>query len=146
MRDRIFLESDLNDTLIHFADKYLKKVIIHAKYHAYRDQAQRQKHGIVIVDLDNYPDELGYEDMGFEEAVCCCLDVRGVRIPVYNPDLAAALLALTETQRVVLIQNVCLGRTLKAIAEELDISERMAGKHKHNAIEFLRRRLKQHEE
>lgn len=146
MENRDFTLSDISDALLHFADKYLKKVVVNAKYHSYRDQAQRQKHGIVIVDLDNYPDELGYEDKGFEEAVCCYLDIRGICIPVYNPDLAAALLTLTETQRVVLIQNVCLGRTLKTIAEDLNISERMAGKHKHNAIEILRRRLKQHEE
>lgn len=146
MEKRLFSISDISEDLIHYADKYLKRVIINAKYHYYRKQKQKDKYGIVIVDLDLFIEDLGDEDRGYESVLCQYIEVKGVRIPVYNQELASALLSLTELQRRVLIQNVCLNTTLKDISRELNISERMARKHKHNAIEAIRRRMQNHEE
>ena len=70
------------------------------------------------------------------------IEVDGVRIPVLDPDLADALLSLTEVQRLILLKNVCLGILLKDIASDLHISERMVRKHKHNAIEAVKRMMK----
>lgn len=47
-----------------------------------------------------------------------------------------------ETQRSILIQNVVLNITLKQIAYDVKISERMVRKHKHNVIESIRKRMK----
>lgn len=89
---------------------------------------------------------MGYEDSGFDEILCQYIEVNGIQIPVYNSDLAIALLELTEIQRSILIQNVVLEVTLKQIAYDLKISERMARKHKHNAIESIRRRMNRENE
>ena len=39
------------------------------------------------------------------------------------------------------MEHVCLDVSLKDISRELNISERMVRKHKHNAIESIRRRM-----
>lgn len=96
--------------------------------------------------METFAGNLGYEDTGFEAVLCHYIEVNGIQIPVYDPDLATALLELTETQRSVLIQNVVLDITLKQIAHDLKISERMVRKHKHNAIKSLRRRMGKHYE
>ncbi|MCI9449409.1 MAG: sigma-70 family RNA polymerase sigma factor [Clostridiales bacterium] len=101
-----------------------------------------KKHGIVLVDLETLSETLGAEDEDFETVLCQHIEVSGLQIPVYNQELAIALLELTDMQRSILLQNVVLNITLKKIACELKISERMARKHKHNAIESIRRRMK----
>ena len=139
--NQCFSISDINDDLIQYADMYLKKVIINAKRHYYREKRKIQKNGIVFVDLETFAENLGYEDAGFEAALCQYIEVKGIQIPVYNTDLAIALLELTAIQRSILIQNVVLDITLKQIAIDLKISERMVRKHKHNAIELIKRRI-----
>lgn len=141
MDKQLFSVSDISDDLIQYTDMYIKKVIINAKRHYYREKSKMQKHGIVFVDLETFAENLGCEEAGFEETLCQYITIKGFHVPVYNPELAIALLALTEIQRSVLIQNIVLDITLKQIARDLKISERMVRKHKHNALEAVRRRM-----
>lgn len=145
MDKQLFFLADIDEHLIHYTDKYLKKVIINAKRHYYRNRNKKEKYGIVLLDLDSFSEELGYEDSGYESVLCQYIDVNGIRIPVFDPNLADALLALTEVQRLVLLKNVCLDIAMKEIARELQISERMVRKYKHTAIEAIKRRLKSDE-
>lgn len=141
MKNQEFSISDINDELIQYVDKHLKKVIINANHHYYHEKSQLKKHGIVFVDLETLTDTLGREDEDLESVFCQYIEVKGFYIPVFNTDLAMALLELTETQRTILIQNVVLNVTLKQIARDLKISERMVRKHKHNAIESVKKRM-----
>lgn len=141
MDKRLFSVSDISNDLIQYADMYMKKVIINAKRHYYRENSKMQKHGIVFVNLETFSENLGYEETGFEKTLCQYITVKGFHVPVYNSELATALLALTEIQRSVLIQNIVLDIKLKQIARDLKISERMVRKHKHNALEAVRRRM-----
>lgn len=143
MDKRLFFLADIDESLIHYTDRYLKRVIINAKYHYYRRQNQKEKYRIVLFDLDSFSEELGYEDSGYESVLCQYIEVNGIRIPVLDPDLADALLSLTEVQRLVLLKNICLDITMKEIACELQISERMVRKYKHNAIEAIKRRMRE---
>lgn len=77
--------------------------------------------------------------------LCDYIEVRGVKIPVFNTRLAEALNELTEDQKTVLLQNVILKIPLNQIADDLGISTRMVEKHKYNALLFLKRRLIHHE-
>ena len=77
--------------------------------------------------------------------LCDYIEVRGVKIPVFNTRLAEALNELTEDQKTVLLQNVILKIPLNQIADDFGISTRMVEKHKHNALLFLKRRLIHHE-
>lgn len=146
MDKRLFSITDISEDILHDADRYLKKVIINAKYHYYRRQNYKDKYGIIFVDLDDLTEELGREDDGYESVLCQYIEVKETLIPVFNPNLAAALQSLTELQRLVLLEHVCLDVSLKDISRELNISERMVRKHKHNAIESIRRRMQKDEE
>lgn len=145
MNEQLFYVSDIIDDLAHYVDMYLKKVIKNAKHHYYRNKSKIKKYGIVFVDWEKYDGDFEYEEEGFEAVLCQYIEIKGISIPIYNQNLACALMKLTETQRLVLVQNVVLKITLKKIANDLKISERMATKHKHNAIEKIKKEMKKYE-
>ena len=146
MENRTYTLTDINEDLIHYVDRYLKKVIINAKRRYYRCRNKKEKYGIIFVDLDSFEEELGYEDNNYDAVICQYIEVKGRQIPVYEPKLAEALLSLTEIQRQILIESVCWNIKLKEISVDLKISERMVRKHKRNAIESIRRRMQKNEE
>ena len=146
MEQQPFSASDINDELCRYANLYLKTVISNAKRHYYNQLLKKQKYGLIFIDIDLLSDELGYDDIGYEEALCHFIEIRGIRIPIYNQNLAIALSTLTPAQCSILLEDVVLGYTHKEIAKEWNISERMVRKHKHNGIEILQRRLKNNED
>lgn len=92
--------------------------------------------------METFAEKLGQEE-DYESILCQYIETKGYRFPIYNQNLAIALLELTDVQRSVLIQNVVLNITLRQIAFDLNISERMVRKHKHNAIESIRKKMKE---
>ena len=144
MEKRTYTLTDINEDLIRCVDRYLKKVIINAKRRYYRCRNKKEKYGIIFVDLDSFEEELGYEENSYD--ICQYIEVKGKHIPVYDPELAEALLSLSEIQRQILIENICWNIKLKEISVDLKISERMVRKHKRNAIESIRRRMQKNEE
>lgn len=146
MKQQIFSVNDIDDEILEYIDKYLKTVIINSKKRYYKNHSRLKKKGIVFVELDKYAENLRYDEKGFEDALCQYIDVKGVKIPVYEPKLAEALRSITESQRTVLIQNVVFDIPMKQIALELGISKRMVEKHKHNALQAVKRRLLDYEE
>ncbi len=136
---------DIDAGLLNYIDKYFKTVIINCKKRYYGKFSRLQKRGIVFVELEKYAENLRYDEAGFEKVICQYIDVQGIKIPVYNPELAEALLSLSETQRLVLIRNVVFDIPMKQIAFELGISKRMVEKHKHNALQAVRRMLNHNE-
>lgn len=59
MSSQPFSIFDIDNDLIHFADMYLKKVIIDAKRYYYHEKTKMKKHGIVLVDLETLSETLG---------------------------------------------------------------------------------------
>lgn len=141
MKQLALSTDDISDELLEYIDKYLKTVIINTKKKYCLKRARPQKKGITFLELEKCTDSLRYEDIGFERVACQYIDVQGIKFPVYDPDLAEALLILTEMQRIVLIRNVVLEIPMKQIALQLGISQRMVEKHKHNALQAVKRRL-----
>lgn len=94
--------------------------------------------------MDSFEEELGYEENSYD--ICQYIEVKGKHVPVYDPELAEALLSLSEIQRQILIENICWNIKLKEISLDLKISERMVRKHKRNAIEIIRRRMQNNDE
>ena len=133
--------TDITIELRHYIDKYLKTVIINVKKRFYRKASYLKKYGIVFVELDKYSDNIRYDEPGFNKVSCQFIKVDNYRIPVYNEDLAEALISLTDIQRLILIKNVVLEIPLSSLSKELKISKRMIEKHKHNAIQFIKRRM-----
>ena len=60
MEKRTYTITDINEDLIHYIDRYLKKVIINAKRRYYRYKNKKEKYGVIFVDLDSFEEELGY--------------------------------------------------------------------------------------
>ena len=133
--------TDITIELRHYIDKYLKTVIINVKRRFYRKASYLKKYGIVFVELDKYTDNIRYDEPGFNQITCQFIKVDNYQIPVYNEDLAKALFSLTEMQRHILIKNVVLEIPLSSLSKELKISKRMIEKHKHNAIQAIKRRM-----
>ena len=145
MSKKYFAIDDITDDLIRYIDRYQRRVIINTKRKFYRKSSNPQSRGIVFIELEECTDSLWSIDPGIERLLCDYIEVKGVKIPVFNTKLSEALNELTETQRTILLQNVILKIPLNQIADELGISTRMTEKHKHNAIMFLKRRLIHHE-
>lgn len=145
MSKKYFAIDDITDDLIRYIDRYQRRVIINTKRKFYRNSSKPQSRGIVFIELEECTDSLWSNDPGIERLLCDYIEVKSVKIPVFNTKLSEALNELTETQRTVLLQNIILKIPLNQIADELGISTRMAEKHKHNAIIFLKRRLIHHE-
>lgn len=87
MEKRTYTLTDINEDLIHYVDRYLKKVIINAKRRYYRCRNKKEKYGIIFVDLDSFEEELGYEDNNYDAVICRYIEVKGRQIPVYEPKL-----------------------------------------------------------
>lgn len=136
-----FTAENIPEELIGYVDGYIKTVIKNTKKRFYKQKTRYKKYGLVFVELDKYTENLRYEDPGFERALHQDIDVTGVKIPILNPELADALRGLTEAQRVVILKNAFLNVPIKTIASELGISCRMVEKHKHNAIESIKRSM-----
>lgn len=137
---RLFIE-DITNEHIEFCDMYIKKVITNAKRKFYRPKTKIEKYQIVFVGLDTCEDEISYEDSAFEEIFTTYITVNDIPIPVYNPDLAKALLELTEIQRMVVLRNIVLGDRLSDIADEIGVSVQMISKHKIKALEIIKERM-----
>ena len=57
----------------------------------YRNSTRPQTHGIAFIELDQCIDRLWVNDLGIEHLLCDYIEVRGVKIPVFNTRLAEAL-------------------------------------------------------
>lgn len=141
MVKRNYAIEDIPVELIAYTDRYIKTVIKNAKSRFYRNKTRFKKYGLVFVDLDKYAENLRYDEPGFEQAFDETIDVADIQISVLDPELANAIRGLTETQKLVLLKHEILNVPIKQIAIELGISIRMVEKHKHNAIQALKRRM-----
>lgn len=145
MDQQIFSPQDIDAELIEYIDKYFKTVIINAKRHHYRKRDHLKKHGIIIVELEKYEENLTYDETGFEEVTCQIIHIKNAQFPIFDRNLADAISHLKEKQRIVLLENIILQIPIKQIASELGISKRMAEKHKHNALAAIKEELQNHD-
>ena len=108
MSKKYFAIDDITDDLIRYIDRYQRRVIINTKRKFYRNSSKPQSRGIVFIELEECTDSLWSIDPGIERLLCDYIEVKGVKIPVFNTKLSEALNELTETQRTILLQNVIL--------------------------------------
>lgn len=81
-----------------------------------------------------------YDD-DFEKVCTTYITVKDIPIPVHDPDLAEALLDLTEVQRMVVLRSIVLGDKLADIAKEIGVSVQMISKHKIKALRVIKERM-----
>lgn len=141
MFDNPFTLSDIRLEVIDTADRYMKAVLINTKNRYFRVLRKLEQNGITIFELEKYESNLTYEEKGFSEIDCESFVVGKETISLEKSELTEALHSLTPIQLEILLKTTLLEMTQETIAAEFGISKRMVRKHKHNALEKLRRRL-----
>lgn len=141
MFDNHFILSDIHIGVIETADRYMKAVLINTKNRYFRVLRKTDRNGITIFGLEKYESNLAYEESGFDEVDSERFWVGGELITIKKSELTDALQSLTPLQLDVLLQSVLLDKSQEEIAAEYGITKRMVRKHKHTALEKLRRRL-----
>ncbi len=134
------ISEDISEETIHYIDKYIKTSINNVK----RDFFKRQKRQaeIPLSSLEYIEFDIPYIDTNFD--ISEYIYENDIIVPIYDPLLANALKSLTQYQKIVLLRNVIMQIPLKEIAVYLGISLSMVKKHKHNALEKIRRSMKNH--
>jgi hypothetical protein len=139
-----FTLKDIEPQLIEDVDKYIKTTIANSVKRYYKKQNRHRKYQIVFYSYEECIEEIGYEE-NFTDICARYIDIDGHRIPVYNQSLFKALFELSSIQRNVLLRNVVLKTPMAQIAKDFGISQRMIQRHKHNAIDKVRRSMKKYE-
>lgn len=141
MFDNQFSLSDIRIEVIETADKYMKAVLINTKKRYFRVLRKLERNGIAVFELEKYEINLAFEESGFAKIDTECFVVGGETIAMEKSELTEALRSLTPIQLDILLKSVLLDRTQEELAAEYGITKRMIRKHKHTALEKLRRRL-----
>ncbi len=141
MFDNKFTLSDIRIDVIETADRYMKAVLINTKNRYFRLLRKIDRDGITVFELEKYESNLAYEESGFAKIDSECFLVGGESITMERSELTDALLTLTPIQLEILLKSILLERSQEEIATEYGITTRMVRKHKHIALQKLRRRL-----
>ena len=141
MFDNQFSLSDIRIEVIETADKYMKAVLINTKKRYFRILRKMERNGMTVFELEKYEANLSYEESGFAKIDNECFVIGEETIIMDRSELTEALRFLTPIQLEILLKSVLLEKTQEELAAEHGITKRMVRKHKHIALEKLRRRL-----
>lgn len=141
MFDDPFTLSDIRIEVIDTADRYMKAVLINKKNRYFRVLRKLERNGITIFELEKYESNLEYEEKGFNAIDSESFVVGKETITLEKSELTEALHTLTPIQLDILLKSILFEMPQEALAAEFGISKRMVRKHKHYALEKLRRRL-----
>ena len=141
MFDNKFTLSDIRIEVIETADRYMKGVLINTKNRYFRILRKMDRDGVTVLELEKYESNLAYEESGFARIDSECFLVGGEIITMERSELTDALQTLTPIQLDVLLKSILLERSQDEIAAEYGFTTRMVRKHKHVALQKLRRRL-----
>lgn len=141
MFDNQFSLSDIRIEVIETADKYMKAVLINTKKRYFRVLRKLERNGITVFELEKYEANLFVEESGFAKMDNECFMVGDETVTLEKSELTEALRTLTPIQLDILLKSVLLERTQEELAAEYGITKRMIRKHKHTALEKVKRRL-----
>lgn len=141
MFDNHFTLSDIRIEVIETADKYMKTVLINTKKRYFRVLRKMERNGITVFELEKYETNLAVEESGFAKIDNECFVIGGETIAMEKSELTEALRSLPPIQLDILLKSIILEKTQEELAAEYGITKRMIRKHKHIALEKLRRRL-----
>lgn len=137
---------DINEDMALHADAYLRTVIINKKRQYVRNIRKFTRHGITVLELEKFESNLAHNDDYFKTGVTTYFFVKGRYIPITEPEVADALRELSEIHLQVLMQSAVLQIPIEKIAREFGVSKRTINTYKRNAINTLRRKLREYEE
>ena len=141
MIDTQFSLADIHTEVMETADRYIKAVLINAKKRYFRVLQKLERNGILIFDLEKYASNLFCEEDGYSKVDNEIFIVGQELFTMEKSELTEALFMLTPTQRDILLRAILLRQSQEEIASIYGITTRMVRKHKHIALEKLRRSL-----
>ena len=141
MFDKPFTLSDIRIEVIDTADRYMKAVLINTKNRYFRVLRKHDRNGITVFELEKYESNLAYEEIGFRMVDSEHFMVGKEKVSLEKSELTEALHTLSPIQLDIVLKTILLEQSQESLATEYGISKRMVRKHKHNALEKLRRRL-----
>ncbi|MCI8472336.1 MAG: sigma-70 family RNA polymerase sigma factor [Clostridiales bacterium] len=145
MKKTTFTLHDINKDLVLRADSYLRTVIINKKRHYIRSITKFTRHGIAFLELEKFESNLAYNDSYFNTIGTTYFFVKRQHIPITIPEIAESLSELPEIHLQVLMQSAVLRVPIEEIAREFGVSKRTINVYKRNAIEELRKKLRNYE-
>lgn len=146
MKQKAYTLHDINDKVADSADLYLRTVIINKKRQYIRRITKLSRHGISMLELEKYESNLAYNENYLNCYEVTYFYVKGQYIAIRIPEIAEALSILPEIHLQVLMQSTVLKIPIADIAKEFGVSKRMINIYKSNAINELRKKLKDYEE
>ena len=146
MKKQVYSLHDISEEVIKSADSYLRTVIINKKRRYIRKITKLSRNGISMLELEKYQSNLAFNDKYFENTEITYFYINDVCITITIPELAEALKMLSEIHLQVLMQTSVLQMTISDVAKELGVTKRTIYTYKHDAIEELRKKMKDYEE
>lgn len=144
MNNGAFSVEDIDQELLRSIDKYFRTTIHHALSNYCQKKQVELTKKIRNLPLEECEDLL-FEEDEYADVDFAMLHLNGYYLHIRNHSLAEGLRELTHSQRTVLLHYVLSDKSMREIAEELQIGERTARLHKQNAIRKLKRRLEENE-
>ena len=141
MVDGSFSLSDIHIEVVETADKYMKAVLINTKKRYFRVLHKHKQKGITFYELEKFESNLAYEEKGFHTIDSEKFLVGKEHISLEKSQITEALHTLSPIQLDILLKTIFLKQSQEQLAFEYGISKSMVRKHKHTALEKLRRRL-----
>lgn len=146
MKNETYSLHDINEEIIKSADLYLRTTIINKSRRYKRKLTKLLRHGISMLELEKYESNLICNDKYFNNHNITYFCIKGNNIPIAIPELAVALKELTEVHFQVIMQTAVLQLPIEEVAKGLGVSKRTINTYKRDAIEELRKRMKNYEE
>lgn len=140
-RKNIYRLADIDDNIVRFSEAYLKKVITTSKKNYYRRLLKNKNKGI---SFEEYNDNILYsaEFSKGPSAIPCAIKIDGISIYIESEIVYRELNKLTDKQLTVLLKNVVLKIPMEEIAKQMGLCISKVYKHKSNAMNKLKSRLK----
>lgn len=137
----IYKIEQIDERMLKYANAYIKQVVNNSQKNYFRSSLRHTKFNI---SFEEYNDNINYFANEIQEITVPLqvLKVGMVSFSIESDKLYEAINKLSDKQLEVIIKNIILDIPMQDVATQMKISLGKAYKHKRNAINILRRRLK----
>ena len=143
-KEKFSLE-EVNDDVIVYVDKYLKLLMSNVKYSFLEKYNDSERPIYNCVYLKENDIRFSYCDQKIEKILCNTFSVEDTEIAVNNDALSDCLNSLSNREREIVLRSVVLKTSLKEIAADMSISERMVKYCKKKALDKMRKGMSKSE-
>lgn len=137
----IYKIDQIDKCMLNYANAYIKQVVNNSQKNYFRSKLRHTKFNF---SFEEYNDNINYFENENQEidVTLQFVEFDMFRISIESDKLYEAINKLTDKQLEVIIKNIILDIPMQDVAAQMKISLGKAYKHKRNAINILRRRLK----